>query len=421
MRRTAVILGTAALLAAAAAGCSRWGAERPLGSLTPEAAPAEDADTGAGAVADELNPARPAAPAEAPREGPRAEPPPGLTRSGERADYQARLGEVGLPLPQEAVPLLAEVGTGDADEVTLVDAILAEVNGEVITREDILGPLRPQLARWRRQYSPEAFRNRCREVIDMRLREEISRRLVLQEAEARLTEEEKKQVDLTLGQMLKDLAAQAGSTLLLEEKLKARGLSLEKHRQQERRRLLVQRYLQKIIGPKIHVTHSELLNYYNQVRAERYEHPTRVRLGLITIKKREVGGEQEARALAEAVHARAAAGEDFTRLARRYSVGPMAGKGGDWGFVTKGAFRVRAVDEVLFGLEKGEVGPIVETDDAFYIVKALDRQQGRVVPFTEVQEELERELRDRKFNERVNRYIQDLYRRGYVRVVTGNL
>jgi len=402
-------------------GCRNWFGGRPLGTFTPEAAARSDFDTGAGGAEEEMNPVQKVRPAASPGRAEAEEPTGTLTRPDEDAEYKARL-DVRLPVPGDADPLLVEAGDGkDPDTLVLVDAVLAQVNDEVITREDILGPIRPQMSKWRREYSEEAFRSRCRQVIDLRLREEISRRLVMQEAETELSDEEKEQIDLTLGKMLKDLAAGAGSTLLLEEKLKARGTSMEEHRRRQRRRLLVQRYLHKKIGPKIHITHSELLDYYRQVRPERYVHPTRVRLGLITIRKAESARPEDARALAQAVRQRAAGGEDFARLARRYSHGPMAEKGGDWGFITEGSFRVKPVDSCLFSLKAGEVGPVIETDEAYHVVKALERDPGRTVPFTEVQDELEDEIRDRKFNKKVTKYIQDLYERGYVRVMTDNL
>ncbi|MFO8013848.1 MAG: peptidylprolyl isomerase [Phycisphaerae bacterium] len=404
------------------AGCRDRLGDRPLGTFTPEATARNEYDTGAGAADEEMNPVQMAQPAGKP-EPREAEPSTGtLTRPDEDAEYEARLSDVGPAVAGDTGPLLVEAGDGeDPGSLVLVDAVLAEVNGEVITREDILGPIRPQMRKWRREYPDEAFRSRCRQVINIRLKEEISRRLVYQEAEADLSEEEKERIDLTLGKMLKGLAAEAGSMLLLEEKLKGRGSSIEERREEERRRIVVQRYLHKKIGPNIHITHSELLNYYNDVRPQRYERPTRVRLGLITIRKAEAADPDEARALAEAVHQRAASGEDFARLARRYSHGPMAEKGGDWGFIREGSFRVQAVDEALFALNAGQVGPLVETDEAFHVVKALAREGGRTVPFTEVQDELEDEIRDRKFNEKVDKYIRNLYERGYVRVMTDNL
>jgi len=408
----------AGLVACVASGCGRRGKE--LGSLTPQAAAPSEFDSGGGAAAEEVNPVHAAQAATGKKVAELAEPTGKLTQPDSDAEYEARLGDVALPLPKERLPVLADM-EGSGGSPVLVNTVLAEVNGEVITREDILGPIRVQMAKWRTEYSPEAFESRCRQVITMRLREEISRRLVVQEAEAELSEQEKEQIDTTLGQILKNLASEAGSALLLEEKFQREGSSIRKERERRRKELLVQQYLRRKISPTVHITHSELLNSYRQVREERYVQPTRVRLGVVAVRKSESPDVAQARAVADAAHERALKGEDFARLARRYSHGPMASNGGDWGFVTKGSFRIKAVDEVLFTLKAGEVGPLVETDEAFYIVTALARQEARTVPFTEVQDELEDEIRDRKYNETVNKYIQDLYKRGYVRVMVENI
>ena len=185
--------------------------------------------------------------------------------------------------------------------------------------------------------------------------------------------------------------------------------------------MLVQRFLREKIAPEVHITHGELLNHYNRVIKERYVLATKVHLALIVIKKSDSATAGQAQALAEAVHSRAVSGEDFARLAERYSRDPMASKGGDWGLMTQGAFKVKEVDQVLFSLQAGDVGPLVETEETYYIVKAIARQEGRTIPFTEVQAGLDDEVREKKYNERVQKYIQELYERSYVHVMWNNL
>ena len=344
-------------------------------------------------------------------------------RNSELPASQGALARADRPTAAPASPAAEAMGDAAVADRSppLVNSILAEVNGELITREDILGPLRPQMRQWRKEYAREAFESRCRQAEDLKLREAISRRLVVQEAKAKLSDQEKTAVEAALDQTFKNMASEAGSVHLLEEKLKSRGMSLETEKQKERERLLIQRFLRTVISPTVQVTHSELLDYYQRVRSERYVVPTRVRLGLITLKKSDAADPAQAVALAKAVHERAAAGEDFARLAARYSRDPVADNDGDWGLVTRGAFRVKAVDDTLFALPVGQVGPLIETADAFYIVKALERETGRTAPFTEVQDALEEEIRGRKFNETVSKYIQDLYERSYVRVMMGNM
>jgi parvulin-like peptidyl-prolyl isomerase len=304
--------------------------------------------------------------------------------------------------------------------VPLANAVLAEVNGDVITREDILGPLRPQIEQWRKDLPPDEFENRCRYYISQDLRKEISRRLVLQEAKATLSEAEKDAVEAQLVQTEKNLISEAGSRPRLEERFAKNGSTIEREKVRQRDHLLIQRLLrQKVVD--IQVTHGELLALYEKVKADRYELRERAHLLMITLKKSNSAGLDQAQALAQAVQDKASHGEDFAKLAARYSSDPMAQKGGDWGLVGRGSVAIKAVDAALFSLRPGEVAPLIETNEAFYIVKCQDREEARTKPFTEVQTELERELRDEKRNDAIQKYIQDLYEKAFVRVMTENL
>ena len=410
------------LAAALAAGCG--GGTSALGPLSPHmAAPSAPSGNGSDVPSSEISPARaadaPVARVREPASPPPPVPRPNETRPDETANYDAKLDDAGLPVPKGRPPVLAPGSDGAAPR--LVNTVLAEVNGEVITREDILGPLRPQMEQWRKDLSPEAFESQCRSVVDMKLREAISVRLVVQEAKAKLTEEERKQVEAVIEQSIKNMTSEAGSIHALEDRLVKRGSSLEKEKHRERERLLVQRYLREKVAPTVHVTHSELLEYYNRVRPERYEQAVRMRLALIVVKKSNSASVENARALARAAHERAKGGEDFAKLAARYSEDPMRDKGGDWGLVGRGAFRIKAVDDALFTLAAGAIGPLVETNEAFYIVKALERHEARTVPFIEVQAALEDEIREQKYKEMVGTHIQDLYERAYVRIMEKNL
>ncbi len=422
MRRTWTRAIAAVLAAATVGGCAarEQRPALPFSSLRPEATRTggelgpPDAETSP--LGEEVSPARPAAAsADSDRD---ASKPAAASPVSTGFDYRARLGEVDLPVGRR---VRMKTGAESGSEVLLADTILAKVNDEVITREDVLGPVRPRLAEWRGELPPAEFERRCRMAIDLRLREEISERLVVQEARRELTEAEKEHIEATLGQFLKDLTSQACSIRLLEEKLKLKGRTVEEELDAERERRLVQRFLRDRVAPKVHVSHSELLDHYEQVRQERFSEPIRIRMRLIVLKKSEFARPEEARRQAATVMSRLRGGESFARLARRYSHGVMAEKGGDWGYVTRGAFRVKEVDEVLFSLRTGEVGPLVETSDACYLVKAEHRKDARILPFTEVQGELEAELRDKRYNQIVARYIQDLYDRSYVQVMTENL
>jgi peptidyl-prolyl cis-trans isomerase C len=301
------------------------------------------------------------------------------------------------------------------------NAILAEVNGEVITRQDIIRSVRTETQGLRDQLSPEEFEDAVRYYTDLCLRQEISRRLLLQEAKANLSDSEKEQIEAQIKQSEKNLASEAGSAHRLETEMAKTGATPETFKTEERDWRMIQRLLKQKVVPQVHVTHSELLDYYNQVKAERYAQPDRIHMAMIMIKKSESPEPAHARALAQSLYDRILRKEDFSKLATTRSHDPMASKGGDWGFVGRGAFRIKAVDDALWALKAGEVSPIVETDEAFFIVKALERQDARTVPFTEVQAALEQEVRKKKYGDALSQYIQSIYEKSYVHVLRENL
>lgn len=78
---------------------------------------------------------------------------------------------------------------------------------------------------------------------------------------------------------------------------------------------------------------------------------------------------------AEALRARAAAGESFDALAREHSQDPgSAVRGGDLGFFSRGRM-VQPFEEAAFQLQPGEISPVVETPFGFHVIVVDERRQ----------------------------------------------
>ncbi|MBI5547184.1 MAG: peptidyl-prolyl cis-trans isomerase, partial [Deltaproteobacteria bacterium] len=125
--------------------------------------------------------------------------------------------------------------------------------------------------------------------------------------------------------------------------------------------------------------------------------------------------EQEAFGRAEALAARARAGEDFGELARKYSEGPSKADGGDVGFFRRGEM-VAAFDQVAFTLKPGEVSAPVRSPFGWHVVQVLERRAGAAKPFEQIKDE----LRDRLWREQMQRqteqYVAELRKQAVVEV-----
>ncbi len=65
------------------------------------------------------------------------------------------------------------------------------------------------------------------------------------------------------------------------------------------------------------------------------------------------------------------AGDSFDDVARKYSDGAMASRGGDLGWIARGQL-LPGFEEAAFALEPGQVSEIVETPAGFHLIKRLE-------------------------------------------------
>jgi peptidyl-prolyl cis-trans isomerase SurA len=80
---------------------------------------------------------------------------------------------------------------------------------------------------------------------------------------------------------------------------------------------------------------------------------------------------EEAMEICAEVLAKARAGEDFQALAREYSDGPSASRGGDLRSFGRGAM-VPAFDEAVFALEVGGISDVVETRFGCHVIQRYE-------------------------------------------------
>jgi len=105
---------------------------------------------------------------------------------------------------------------------------------------------------------------------------------------------------------------------------------------------------------------------------------------------------EEIKKKAESVLAKAHAGESFEALAKGNSSDVLsAPKGGDLGWIRRGKMG-QAFDETAFKLLEGEVSDLVETAEAFHIIKVEEHRPERQKELDEVRAEIEMEIRRRE-------------------------
>lgn len=138
------------------------------------------------------------------------------------------------------------------------------------------------------------------------------------------------------------------------------------------------------------VTEDALRKYYDD-SAARNETPERRRARHILI---ESGSDDAAaKQKAEAIAARAKAGEDFAKLARENSDDPGSkDAGGELGWSTREAY-VKEFADALFGMQQGAIAGPVKTQFGYHVIELEEIETPHVRSFEEVRAELEPEYR----------------------------
>lgn len=145
----------------------------------------------------------------------------------------------------------------------------------------------------------------------------------------------------------------------------------------------------------VDVTEEDVREHY-QLNAQRYEEPELRRVRQILIDGDGPDAESRIRELRDRIEA----GEDFGELAAEYSEDTLsADRGGDMGRIARGDLD-RVLETVIFSLPEGLVSQPVQTGLGWHVVEVTEIEASRRQPFEEVREEVERDLRDRRAEQR---------------------
>lgn len=101
---------------------------------------------------------------------------------------------------------------------------------------------------------------------------------------------------------------------------------------------------------------------------------------------------------AEHVVAVLAGGADFAESARQYSVGPSAPQGGELGFLRREQM-VPEFAEVAFALDDGEISAPVKTQFGWHVIRVAERHTLEPPSFAETEQRLRVEITDRLVSE----------------------
>jgi peptidyl-prolyl cis-trans isomerase C len=142
--------------------------------------------------------------------------------------------------------------------------------------------------------------------------------------------------------------------------------------------LMMEALLKKEIEGKAAFTEKEAEEYYNSHKDE-FKEGEKVKISHIMVKT-----EKEASDILKKLEKK----ESFEKLAKKYSIGATASKGGEIGYIERGMV-IPEFEEAAFKLKKtGDISPVIKAGAGFHIIKLLDRKDAEAQPFEKVKDKI---------------------------------
>jgi len=207
----------------------------------------------------------------------------------------------------------------------VVSRVVAEVNGEIVTSQELDQILRPLYSKYKRVFSGDDLEKRMEDARKDAITQLIERKLVLQEAKKKNIQVDEKDVESRLKQLRSKFDSEDEFYYALERE----GMTVDQLRENLREQLLVRTLTRQEIAGSASVSPKEITDYYNQNVKIKFSEPEMVQVGQILIKK---GKEKEKRDLAyqriQEAESKLKQGVAFETVAKEYSEGPNAKEGG---------------------------------------------------------------------------------------------
>ncbi len=262
------------------------------------------------------------------------------------------------------------------------DYIVAIVNSEPITNNEV----RSRMVRFEQQLAQQGTPLPPRPE----LARQVLERLISEKAQLQLARETGIKIDeATLEQAEQNVARQNQVEVAeFRRRIAADGVDVAQFREELRNQLMLTRLRDRELEARVRVTDLELDQYIREQQGLSDASAVEINLAHILIAVPDGATLQQATALqakAQRVQERAAAGEDFTRLAREFSEAPDAA-------ATGGVVGLRSADrypplfvEATQSLREGGVSKVVRSGAGFHIVKVIEKRSGGLPGATVIQ------------------------------------
>ena len=296
-----------------------------------------------------------------------------------------------------------------AASAEVVERILAVVNDEIVTEQDLEIVMAPVVAQYRTMYAGAEYDEKVNEARQEFLNKVIDDKLILSEAKRKQVIVKDEEVDAMMADVRNKFPNREAFLATIAEQ----GLTEKKLWNRFRDQIITQKLVNFEVKAKVSVSPGEVNEYY-KAHEQEFKQGDRAHLQhiLVRVSSRT---EEEAKTLADDLMAQLSSGKSFEELAKAHSEGSEASEGGEMGWVEKGQL-MGEIDEKVFALKPGELAGPIHSSLGFHIFKMVERKEVSIKPLTEVRGQVQDILFKKKLGDRLESWMQSLKKNAYISI-----
>ncbi|MEE8575598.1 MAG: peptidylprolyl isomerase [Thermodesulfobacteriota bacterium] len=275
--------------------------------------------------------------------------------------------------------------------------IIARVNGETITSEDLSDSLKMILAaEAMEELSPPELSDLKKNLLG----ELIEKELILREAGKRKISVSEEELSGEVSLLRENYDDEAFEKVVLPKYT-----SMASWEEDVRKNLLIKKVIEGVRDSAIVITDKMASEYYKKNIAE-YDIPEQVRARMILSSTKKEATEAKKRLRKE----------KFSAVATELSQGPEAANGGDLGFFGRGDMP-KEFEDAVFSLKPGVISDVVATPYGYHIFLVEEKKVGRKLKFKDVKEAVKKKLEEEKADMEFRKWMLSLKKNSNIEIL----
>lgn len=293
-------------------------------------------------------------------------------------------------------------------DAQVVNKVVAVINDEVITQQDVEHLLAILYAQYAQDYKGDELVAKMEEAKKDILRQIIEDKLILSRAKELNIKAREEEIKNKLDYVKDGFP----SVEAFNDTLRTQGITVSDLKNRYRDQILMKKVVDFEVRSRVDVLPSEITEYYEKHREE-FKLNEKYKVSHILVKAENDVAYELAKVEIEDMYAKLKEGEDFSELAKEHSQGPNKERGGDMGYIQKGEM-LPELEKAIFSLKVGEFSEPVRSKIGYHIFKLEDITHSGYVGIEDAQRDIKILIFQEKMKNRLDSWLADLRSKAYI-------